>query len=142
MKRTLAGNSKSDLVKSSIGLAIMILFIQLINVRPINAQLLYTNETTEVAISRGSAARNTTLFYDPSEAQIQAGSDIKWTNNDDNIHTVTEGKPTEVGSSPQFNSGPIQPRGTFQHFFDTSGTFNYYCTIHPYMFGKVIVNPY
>jgi plastocyanin len=142
MKRILVIDSTSLFVTSSIGLAIIILSVQAVNVGPINAQLLYTDESTEVSIARGSALRNTTQFYDPPEAQIQAGSDIKWTNNDDNVHTVTEGKPTESGNSPAFNSGPIPPRGTFHHFFDTSGTFNYYCTIHPFMIGKVIVNPY
>ena len=27
------------------------------------------------------------------------------------------------------------------HFFDESGTVDYFCIIHPHMIGKVIVNP-
>ena len=142
MNRILVTYLKSFLVTISTALAITILFIQVMNIGSVYAQLLYTDETTEVSISRGSADRNNTQFYAPSEAQIAAGSDIKWTNKDANVHTVTEGKPTEGGGSPEFDSGLIQPGGTFKHFFDVTGSFNYYCTIHPYMIGKVIVNPY
>ena len=108
----------------------------------VHAQLVYMDEVVEVKISKGSSAINNTQFYAPPEVQVAAGSSIKWTNDDNVIHTVTQGKPSEGGNSTGFNSGPIQPGGTFEHFFDESGTVDYFCTIHPYMIGKVIVNPY
>lgn len=108
----------------------------------VHAQLVYMDEVVEVKISKGSSAINNTQFYAPPEVQIAAGSSIKWTNDDNVIHTVTQGKPSEGANSTGFNSGPIQPGGTFVHFFDESGTVDYYCTIHPHMIGKVIVNPY
>jgi hypothetical protein len=49
------------------------------NLRSIYAQLLFTDETIEVSISRGSADRNNIQFYSPPEAQIAAGSNIKGT---------------------------------------------------------------
>lgn len=100
------------------------------------------DEVVEVKISKGSSAINNTQLYAPPEVQVAAGSSMKWTNDDDVAHTVTQGKPSEGGNSTGFNSGPIQPGGTFVHFFDESGTVEYYCTIHPHMIGKVIVNPY
>jgi plastocyanin len=100
------------------------------------------DEVVEVKISKGSSAINNTQFYAPPEVQVAAGNSIKWTNDDNVIHTVTQGKPSEGANSTGFNSGPIQPGGTFVHFFDESGTVDYYCTIHPHMIGKVIVNPY
>jgi plastocyanin len=108
----------------------------------VHAQLVYMDEVVEVKISKGSSAINNTQFYAPPEVQVAAGSSIKWTNDDNVIHTVTQGKPSEGANSTGFNSGPIQPGGTFVHFFDESGTVDYYCTIHPHMIGKVIVNPY
>ena len=108
----------------------------------VNAQLVYMDEVVEVKISKGSSAISNTQFYAPPEVQVAAGSSIKWTNDDDVAHTVTQGKPSEGGNSTGFNSGPIQPGGTFVHFFDESGTVDYFCTINPYMIGKVIVNPY
>jgi nitrite reductase (NO-forming) len=100
------------------------------------------DEVVEVKISQGSSTINNSQFYAPSEVQVAAGNSIKWTNNDNVIHTVTQGKPSEGVNSIGFNSGPIQPGGTFMHFFDESGTIDYFCTIHPHMIGKVIANQY
>jgi plastocyanin len=100
------------------------------------------DEDVEVKISKGSSKINNTQFYSPPEVEVAAGNSIKWTNNDDVAHTVTQGKPSDGGNSTGFNSGPIKPGGTFVHFFDESGTYDYYCTIHPHMIGKVTVNPY
>jgi plastocyanin len=130
----------------SLGLSALIVLTALLippNYIPsVHAQLIYMDEVVEVKISKGSSAINNTQFYAPPEVQVAAGNSIKWTNDDNVIHTVTQGKPSDGANSTGFNSGPIQPGGTFVHFFDESGTVDYYCTIHPHMIGKVIVNPY
>jgi plastocyanin len=130
----------------SLGLSALIVLTALLippnYILSVHAQLVYMDEVVEVKISKGSSAINNTQFYAPPEVQVAAGNSIKWTNDDNVIHTVTQGKPSEGANSTGFNSGPIQPGGTFVHFFDESGTVDYYCTIHPHMIGKVIVNPY
>ena len=57
---------------------------------------------------------------------------MTWTNNDFVPHTVTE-------VTNKFDSGVFGPGQTFEHTFDQSGTVKYYCTIHPFMSGEVIV---
>ena len=104
------------------------------------AQLLYTDEVVEISISRGSANITNVQFYSPPEAQIIALSSVKWTNHDNVIHTVTQGKPSNTTASPEFDSGPINPGGTFVHYFDQTGSVDYYCSIYPHMVGKVMVN--
>ncbi len=54
---------------------------------------------------------------------------------------------TDISSSPQpsassigFDSGIMQPAQTFKHTFYEAGTFEYYCTVHPAMVGKVVVS--
>ena len=126
----------------SVAIGLAILMIAPSYIHSVHAQLVYMDETVEIKISKGSSAINNSQFYAPPEVHVAAGSNIKWTNDDNVIHTVTQGKPSEGVNSTGFNSGPIQPKGTFVHFFDDSGTVDYYCTIHPYMIGKVIVNPY
>ena len=126
----------------SAAIVLTILLIPPSYVLPVHAQLVYMDEVVEVKISNGSSVINNTQFYAPPEVHVAAGSSIKWTNDDSAIHTVTQGKPSEGANSTGFNSGPIQPGGTFVHFFDESGTVDYFCSIHPYMIGKVIVNPY
>jgi plastocyanin len=126
----------------SVSIVLTVLLIPPNYILSVHAQLVYMDEVVEVKISKGSSAINNTQFYAPPEVQVAAGSSVKWTNDDNVIHTVTQGKPSEGANSTGFNSGPIQPGGTFVHFFDESGTVDYFCTIHPHMIGKVIVNPY
>lgn len=135
-----------NLVTNPLGFSVVIVLTMLMipssYILSVHAQLVYMDEIVEIEISKGSSAINNTQFYAPPEVHVAAGSSIKWTNDDNVNHTVTQGKPSEGGNSTGFNSGPIQPEGTFVHFFDESGTADYYCTIHPHMIGKVIVNPY
>ena len=126
----------------SVSIVLTVLLIPPNYILSVHAQLVYMDEVVEVKISKGSSAINNTQFYAPPEVQVAAGSSVKWTNDDNVIHTVTQGKPSEGANSTGFNSGPIQPGGTFVHSFDESGTVDYYCTIHPHMTGKITVNPY
>jgi len=125
----------------SVSIVLTILLTPPSYILSVHAQLVYMDEDVEVEISQGSSTINNSQFYAPPEVQVAAGNSIKWTNNDNVIHTVTQGKPSEGANSTGFNSGPIQHGGTFVHFFDESGTVDYFCTIHPHMIGKVIVNP-
>jgi plastocyanin len=72
--------------------------------------------------------------YAPESVTVSVGTTITWTNHDSVDHTVT------TSSGPEsFDSGNISPGDTFQYTFNTAGTYEYYCTIHPYMSGTVIV---
>lgn len=46
----------------------------------------------------------------------------------------------DVGSV--FDSGVISPNDTFKFTFETVGNYNYFCTIHPWLMGQVIVEGY
>lgn len=43
-------------------------------------------------------------------------------------------------SSIEFDSGIMQPGQTFKHTFYEAETFEYYCTVHPAMIGKIVVS--
>jgi plastocyanin len=60
---------------------------------------------------------------------------VTWTNNDSAQHTVTQ---DPAGSG--FASGALTPGSTFENTFDTAGTFEYFCEIHPSMTGTVVVS--
>lgn len=68
----------------------------------------------------------------PATITIPAGTEITWTNQDSASHTVTS-------ESGLFDSGTLSKNGSFSYLFNQTGTFKYYCTIHPYMKGTVIV---
>ncbi len=68
--------------------------------------------------------------FQPGTVTIAKGGTVTWTNHDSVKHTVKIGGE----ESPQLGKGQ-----TFAKTFDTPGTFNYACGIHPSMKGTVIV---
>lgn len=71
--------------------------------------------------------------YSPSSLTIAVGDTVLWTNRDGVNHTVTSNTGTEL-DSPMLSNGE-----TYQHIFNTNGTFGYHCTVHPGMTGTVSV---
>ena len=86
------------------------------------------------------AISHTTDAYQPNPIYLKKGQTVVWTNNDYNLHTVTQG-PLSVGidTALRFDSGILSRGQSFSYIFGKEGTYNYYCTIHPWMVGQVIV---
>ena len=72
------------------------------------------------------------MAFGPSSKTIIVGTTIIWTNQDAIGHTVTS-------TTGLFGSGTLGQGGTFSFTFNTAGTFNYKCMIHPTMTGTIIV---
>ena len=75
--------------------------------------------------------------YVPSEITIDQGGEVTWSNDDSAFHSVTSGSygdPTGL-----FDSGYMDPGQKFTVLFDEKGNFDFYCTLHPWMKGRVIV---
>jgi plastocyanin len=62
---------------------------------------------------------------------VAAGTEVTWTNNDPEAHTVTADDDT-------FDSGPIDPGKTFSVTLE-DGSVAYFCAIHPTMKGAIRV---
>jgi hypothetical protein len=75
----------------------------------------------------------------PYEATVSVGSTVTWSNDDSAAHTVTSGTVT-AGVTGIFDSSLFMSGGTFEFTFDEAGTYDYFCMVHPWMIGKVIVN--
>ena len=84
------------------------------------------NQVTIVGIKHSKS-------FSPNPMEVKVGDTVTWTNDHREGHTVTS-------TSSEFNSGDIQPGQTFRHTFDKTGSFDYYCIIHPSMVGKVNVS--
>jgi plastocyanin len=104
-----------------------------------NLGIHYASAQEAVSIAPGSSNPSASQFYVPSEITVSSGTTVTWTNDDATIHTVTEGTPGGAGATPAFDSSIISPGATWEHTFDTAGEFDYYCTLHPFMTGKVTV---
>ncbi len=91
------------------------------------------------------------LKFEPAEVTVTAGETVLWKNSSLLVHTVTAdsslvANPANValpkGAAP-FNSGNIEPEGTFQHTFTVPGKYRYFCIPHEAakMIGEIIVKP-
>ncbi len=75
--------------------------------------------------------------YIPSIIVIDSGKQVTWVNEDSAFHSVTSGfygAPTDL-----FDSGHLDPFESYSLDFDEIGTYDYFCTLHPWMKGQVIV---
>jgi plastocyanin len=72
------------------------------------------------------------IAFQPSRIEITAGTTVAWTNNDAVEHTVT-------GIDRSFDSGNMAPGATWQYTFTKPGTYQFFCVVHPFMKGVVIV---
>ena len=78
------------------------------------------------------------LCYDPEHLIIFAGTEVIWKNDDTAAHTVTSGSP-QKGPNGVFDSSLVLSGGTFTHKFESTGAFDYFCMVHPWMVGLVEV---
>ena len=77
------------------------------------------------------------VCYIPSDIVVEKGGSVTWLNEDSSFHTVTSGfygEPTDL-----FDSGYLDPYEYYTLSFDEIGTYDYFCTLHPWMFAQVIV---
>jgi plastocyanin len=97
--------------------------------------------THDVSLPQGSSTpgcENTNECYLPYSLKIQVGDTVSWSNDDTAAHTVTSGTPD--GMDGVFDSGLFMSGNTFDFTFDNAGTYPYFCMVHPWMLGEVIVN--
>jgi plastocyanin len=91
--------------------------------------------------SEGSPVLSDISGFQLQTLSISVGDTVTWTNQDNAPHTVSHGLSPDVDSSPEFQSGNFSKDGTFSHTFDATGTFAYFCEVHPSMVGSVTVEP-
>jgi plastocyanin len=102
---------------------------------------IFAQTSTSISIVPGASAPNNPKFYDPSPTNVAVGTTVTWTNNDATLHTVYSGTPDDSANSGKLFQSTYMAKGqTFEHKFDTAGTFDYYCTLHPFMIGKMVVS--
>ena len=70
--------------------------------------------------------------FSPAVLQIKAGTTVTWTNADDIPHTV-------VSNDKLFKSKVLDTEQKFSFTFDKPGTYPYFCSLHPKMTAKVVV---
>jgi len=102
----------------------------------ITVLLLFAGSPSVTAADQPSAA-NTQVKIDnfsfgPQTVTVPVGATVTWTNRDDIPHTV-------VSTDGVFKSKVRDTDETFSYTFTKAGTYPYFCSVHPKMTGKVVV---
>ena len=75
--------------------------------------------------------------YIPSKITIKSGETVYWKNQDAAFHSVTSGFYGEPDGL--FDSELLDPEDIFSYKFTEEGIYDYYCTLHPWMKGIILV---
>ncbi len=105
----------------------------------------FAQSTYTINIPTGAADPNAPYFWQvkstgntDGELTIQVFDLIEWGNADTEAHTVTSGTPVD-GPDGKFDSSLFGPGNSFKFQFRETGTYDYFCTIHPWMIGVINV---
>jgi plastocyanin len=72
--------------------------------------------------------------FSPAKLTISAGTKVTWVNHDDVPHTATS-----TAKPKRFDSGTLDTDEKFSHQFTATGTYDYFCAVHPKMTGQIVV---
>jgi len=107
----------------------------------LTGKIIISKPTNSVNINEGTASpecADTYSCYDTFAAQVDVGEKVTWQNQDTLYHTVTSGTPGD-GPDGLFDSGPIDTYLYFSYTFEEAGTYDYFCMVHPWKQGMVVV---
>jgi len=97
--------------------------------------------TVTVVLPAGTSVpgcEETDACFTPASVSISAGDTVSWDNTDTAAHTVTSGAPAD-GPDGVFDSSLLMGGSSFEVTFDDSGSYDYFCMVHPWMVGNVTV---
>ena len=87
-----------------------------------------------IAVPAETRASIDNFAFKPGTVTVPVGTTVLWENKDDIPHTV-------VSLDGTFRSPALDTDDKFSVTFDKAGTFEYFCSLHPYMKAKVVVAP-
>src|SRR5215470_3085935 len=85
------------------------------------------------AAANSAAVRIDNFSFTPPTLVVAPGTTVTWTNADDSPHSVRE-------KDGKFKSAALDTDDSFSQTFTAPGEYEYFCSIHPRMTGKVVVN--
>jgi plastocyanin len=96
---------------------------------------------TTVVMPAGSLDPNSGIGYDPDPVTVSPGAVIVWDNQDNALHTATSGDPATAVPDGLFDTGMVGAMTQSQPVIMPTepGEYAYFCTLHPYLTGTVIV---
>jgi amicyanin len=96
------------------------------------ALVLFLLGSIELARAATQTVSIADFAFHPATVTVTAGDTITWTNDDAIVHTATS-------TTGAFDSGDLAPGDSYSVTFTTAGTYDYFCTPHPTMTGRIVV---
>lgn len=113
------------------------------------------NQFHVISIPKGSASPEIDItklsprqWYTPDQLTLRQNDSVTWINKDTEVHTVTSGTGAGLESlinnkqgirNGIFDSGIFSPGANWSHKFVNPGFYTYFCTVHPWMQGSLLV---
>lgn len=122
-----------DMKRTLIAFAIFMLVLVPVGCTPATDGISGDSSLVSSTVSE-SSDENTILIdgfaFSPDELTISAGESVTWINKDSASHNI---------KFDDLTSDTFAKDGTYTRVFDTAGTYDYICGLHPTMKGKIIV---
>jgi amicyanin len=103
--------------------------------QPVRAEVFDKSELREVATAPAPPGPKIQIAkhkYDHPTLTVPVGTTVTWLNKDEDVHTV-------VSTTQAFRSPGLETDDAYSYKFTKPGEYQYFCTLHPLMTGKVIV---
>jgi plastocyanin len=84
------------------------------------------------ARAEGPAVTIDNFTFSPPVLKVKVGTTVTWKNQDDIPHTV-------VATDKTFKSNALDTDDSYTFTFTKAGSFEYFCSLHPHMTGKIEV---
>ncbi len=91
-----------------------------------------TRAKSEETKASPTEVRVDNFTFGPDTLTVAANSTVTWVNKDDVPHVI-------ASNDGLFKSKALDTDDKYSYTFSKAGTYSYYCSIHPKMVGKVVV---
>ena len=125
--------SKSNVIIGIVALCVLV--IAYLGISQIVERVKYNQQSATLQTTPVTSTNHVMINQDmfgPANIQIKVGTTVTWTNMDSVPHSIT----LDSGAK---DSGLFGQNANFSYTFTTTGTFQYHCSAHPFMLGKVVV---
>jgi len=124
--------------KSAYSLFVLLTVFSIIAITPLAFADHSKVDINMVVGSSNPGCETNNMCYMPYNAALDPGGEAMWHNIDTAAHTVSSGTPAE-GLDDVFDSSLVAAGGMFSYKFEEAGTYDYFCMVHPWMTGTIIV---
>ena len=94
-----------------------------------------TTAPTQTTVPDPNGQKTVNIYnhaFDPAQLNVASGTTVRFVNKDTEPHTAT-------ADNDLFDTGELEPGGSFKVYFEGSGTVTYHCELHPDMKGVIVV---